>query len=212
MLGIFYLILCFLTGFCIIELVFKNIGVLTENSFYGKKINISSMYLRIPAYFVTGVLVLTWLLYIICCIFRNSSNPIGLENGLVMSAAAVFSAVAMYFIIKRKGNVFKGEGKKITTVEIVVITLVCLLVFYLMFKTLGILDGKLKIGLSVFSDFSTHLSMMRSFSHGNNFPTQYTFFGGEDVKYHFMFQFLCGNLEYLGLRLDQALNIPVLSV
>lgn len=208
MLGIFYLILCFLTGFCIIELVFKNIGALTENSFYGKKINISSMYLRIPAYFVTGVLVLTWLLYIICCIFRNSSNPIGLANGLVMSAAAVFSAVAMYFIIKRKGNVFKGEGKKITTVEIVVITLVCLLVFYLMFKTLGILDGKLKIGLSVFSDFSTHLSMMRSFSHGNNFPTQYTFFGGEDVKYHFMFQFLCGNLEYLGLRLDQALNIP----
>ena len=41
MLGIFYLILCFLSGFCIIEFVFKNIGVLTENSFYGKKINIS---------------------------------------------------------------------------------------------------------------------------------------------------------------------------
>ena len=77
-----------------------------------------------------------------------------------------------------------------------------------MFRTLGMIDGKLKIGLSVFSDFSTHLSMMRSFSHGNNFPTEYTFFGGEDVKYHFMFQFLCGNLEYLGLRLDQALNIP----
>ena len=208
MLGIFYLVLCFLTGFCIIETVFKNFGALTESSFYGKKINISSMYLRLPAYFVTGVLSVTWLLYIFCCIFRNSSNPIGIANAIVMTAAAVFSGVCMFFLIKRRGNIFKGEGKKITTVEIIIITAVCLLVFYLMFKTLGILDGKLKIGLSVFSDFSTHLSMMRSFSHGNNFPTQYTFFGGEDVKYHFMFQFLCGNLEYLGLRLDQALNIP----
>ena len=208
MLGIVYLILCFLTGFCIIELTFKNFGSLTESSFYGKKINISSMYLRLPAYFVTGVLIVTWVLYIFCCILRNTSNAIGYANVIVMTLATAFSCLCTFLIIRKKGNVFKGEGKKITTVEIIVITLVCLLVFYLMFKTLGILDGKLKIGLSVFSDFSTHLSMMRSFSHGNNFPTQYTFFGGEDVKYHFMFQFLCGNLEFLGLRLDQALNIP----
>ena len=49
--------------------------------------------------------------------------------------------------------------------------------------------------------------MMRSFSLGNNFPTQYPHFGGADVKYHFMFQFLAGNLEYLGLRLDLAYNL-----
>ena len=208
MLAIIYLLLCFLTGYCIIELVFKNIGSLTETTFYGKKIDISSLYLRIPAYFVCGVLSLTWILYITCCIFRNSANPIGTANAIVMSLAGVFVAVALFFLIKRKGNVFKGEASKITLSEIVAITMVCLIVFFLMYKTLGMLDGKLKIGLSVFSDFSTHLSMIRSFSHGNNFPTQYTFFGGEDVKYHFMFQFLCGNLEYLGLRIDQALNIP----
>ena len=46
-----------------------------------------------------------------------------------------------------------------------------------------------------------------SFSLGNNFPTQYPHFGGQDVKYHFMFQFLVGNLEFLGLRLDFAYNI-----
>ena len=38
------------------------------------------------------------------------------------------------------------------------------------------------------------------------FPTQYPHFGGEDVKYHFMFQFLTGNLEYLGMRIDIAYN------
>ena len=208
MLAIVYLLLCFLTGYCIIELVFKNIGNLTETTFYGNKINISSMYLRLPAYFVSGVLSITWILYVTCCILRNTANPIGTANAIVMSLAGVFVVITGFFLIKRKGNIFKGEADKISTAEVVIITLVCLLVFFLMFKTLGILDGKLKIGLSVFSDFSTHLSMMRSFSHGNNFPTEYTFFGGEDVKYHFMFQFLCGNLEYLGLRIDQALNIP----
>ena len=208
MLAFLYLILCFLTGFCIIESVFKNIGGLTESTFYGNKINLSSLYLRIPAYFVTGVMALTWILYILCCIFRNSSNAIGTANAIVMIGAVCFVVPMMYIIIRKKKNFLKGELARISTAEIVVVTCVCLLVLFLMFRTLGMLDGNLKIGLSVFSDFSTHLSMMRSFSHGNNFPTEYTFFGGEDVKYHFMFQFLCGNLEYLGLRIDQALNIP----
>ena len=35
---------------------------------------------------------------------------------------------------------------------------------------------------------------------------RYPHFGGQDVKYHFMFQFLVGNLEFLGLRLDIAYN------
>jgi hypothetical protein len=50
--------------------------------------------------------------------------------------------------------------------------------------------------------------MIRSFSYGNNFPTTYPHYAGEDIKYHFMFQFLAGNLEYLGLRIDYAFNLP----
>ena len=60
----------------------------------------------------------------------------------------------------------------------------------------------------MFSDFAPHLGMIRSFSVSNNFPTQYSHFAGEDVRYHFMFQFMVGNLEYLGLRLDLAFNLP----
>ena len=51
------------------------------------------------------------------------------------------------------------------------------------------------------------------FHGGNNFPTQYPHYGGQDVKYHFMFQFLVGNLEYLGLRLDLGYNlVSILSL
>ncbi len=67
--------------------------------------------------------------------------------------------------------------------------------------------NQLYSGFTVFGDYAPHTAMMRSFSMGNNFPTAYPHFGGEDIKYHFMFQFLVGNLEYLGLRLDIAYNL-----
>jgi len=55
--------------------------------------------------------------------------------------------------------------------------------------------------------------MIRSFSVGANFPTVYPHFPAGDVKYHFMFDFAAGNLEFLGLRLDHAFNVlSVLSV
>ena len=127
---------------------------------------------------------------------------------VVLIAASIYCSVMLVFIIKKKKCHFKGETDKISTVEIFMTGFVVMMSMYLMFRSLGMVEGKLKIGLSVFSDFSTHLSMMRSFSHLGNVPTHYTFFGGTDVKYHFMFQFLCGNLEFLGQRLDLALNIP----
>ena len=68
-------------------------------------------------------------------------------------------------------------------------------------------DGMLCAGYTVFSDYAPHTAMIRSFSEGANYPTQYPHFGGSDVKYHFMFQFLAGNLEYLGLRIDWAYNL-----
>ena len=74
-------------------------------------------------------------------------------------------------------------------------------------------DGILYSGFSVYGDYAPHTAMMRSFSRGNNFPTQYPHYGGQDVKYHFMFQFLVGNLEYLGFRLDLGYNlVSILSL
>ena len=208
MIGIYYLLLCFWTGFSILEPLFGDLKVFTGKTFSKKQIVLSSWYFRLPAYFVTGVPVLTWAVYIFSYLLKNTANPLGYANVIVMIAATVFCSVMLIFILKKKVSRFKGETDKISTAEIIMTGFVVMLSMYLMFRSLGMADGKLKIGLSVFSDFSTHLSMMRSFSHLGNVPTHYTFFGGTDVKYHFMFQFLCGNLEFLGLRLDLALNIP----
>ncbi|MCR4625797.1 MAG: hypothetical protein K5795_07530 [Lachnospiraceae bacterium] len=206
--GIAYLLLCFLTGFCIVESVFKDTKIFTAETFSKKQINLSSWFFRLPAYFVSGVMSVTWTVYIFAYIFRNSGNPMGYANAVSIAFVSLYCVMSFIFVIRKKKGMFKGEWDKIETAEIVMTGLVVMISMYLMFRSLGKVDGSLKIGLSVFSDFSTHLSMIRSFSHFGNVPTHYTFFGGSDVKYHFMFQFLCGNLEFLGLRLDLALNIP----
>lgn len=97
----------------------------------------------------------------------------------------------------------KGRLKK----ELILFGLLAAFITYMMFYVFYMKDGILYSGLTVYGDYAPHTAMMRSFSMGNNFPTQYPHYGGADVKYHFMFQFLAGNLEYLGMRMDIAYNI-----
>lgn len=208
MLAIVYILVCFLLGYGIIGLVLPKLNTFSDKTYSGKQIKLSSVFIKLPAWYVTGTVGLTWLVYILACCFKNTSDPLLIANLAGITAALAVSVFLIYILFKRKEKPFKGELKKISVPEIIALFLVCVLICVLMFRTLYVKDGELGIGLSVFSDFSTHLSMIRSFSHGSNFPTQYTFFGGIDVKYHFMFQFLCGNLEYLGLRIDLAFNFP----
>ena len=97
----------------------------------------------------------------------------------------------------------RRQYSMLTAGEIVFISAVIGLVSLLMWRTFFVKEGTLYVGLSVFSDFAPHLGMIRSFSLGNNFPTVYS-----HIRYHFMFQFLAGNLEFLGMRLDWAFNLP----
>lgn len=55
-------------------------------------------------------------------------------------------------------------------------------------------------------DFGLHLSLIRSFSWGNNFPVESPFFPGKPFPYHYYFDLLVGLLERSGLRIDTAFN------
>lgn len=55
-------------------------------------------------------------------------------------------------------------------------------------------------------DFGLHLSLIRSFSWGNNFPPELPFFPGSTLPYHYYFDLGVGLLEKVGLRIDLALN------
>lgn len=80
--------------------------------------------------------------------------------------------------------------------------------FWLMFKTFSYQDGTMQIASKVWSDFASHIPLIRSFSFGLNIPPEFPIFPGSPIKYHFLFYYLVGSLEKIGIPIDFALNIP----
>src|SRR5262245_39521010 len=78
---------------------------------------------------------------------------------------------------------------------------------WLMFATLSSTGGKLQIAHNQFSDFGPNTAIMQSFAVGHNFPTQYPHFPGDRIRYHFLYYFAAGNLEFLGLDPSWSLNL-----
>lgn len=167
-----------------------------------------------PAWFGVGILFMTWGVYLLSGLFSvygSIQQPLYYGNLLMLLLGCV-----VIFFLRRQ-----SLPKRICMVcdrtrlgrEAVLFAVTALFVTCMMFYVFHIKDGYLYSGFTVYGDYAPHTAMMRSFSWGNNFPTQYPHFGGEDVKYHFMFQFLAGNLEYLGLPIDWAFNlVSILSL
>ena len=81
---------------------------------------------------------------------------------------------------------------------------------WLMFSTFSMSDGAIRIANHQWSDFGSTVSIMQSFAEGNNFPTEYPHFSGERIRYHFLYYFQAGNLEFLGL--NPAMSNNLLSI
>ncbi|MBI2621141.1 MAG: hypothetical protein HYW63_00650 [Candidatus Levybacteria bacterium] len=79
---------------------------------------------------------------------------------------------------------------------------------FLMFSSFSSGEGIIMISSKAWSDFASHIPLIRSFSLGSNFPPEYPLFPGEPIKYHFIFYYIVGLLEKIGLPIGLALNIP----
>ena len=75
-----------------------------------------------------------------------------------------------------------------------------------MASTFGYSNGNILIKNKLNSDFLSHISLIRSFSRGENFPPEYPHFAGVPIRYHFIFYAAVGLLEMAGMRIDFALN------
>lgn len=205
MLGILFVILGSLMGKELLE------GILDNKT----RENQNQIWILLPGAFGIGMLLMGWGTYLV----SGAASAIGAEIPLIYGNLAVMGAVAVFLAVLYTGRIRKGwavlfhknrkmiKYKKLFQKEALFFTILALFLIWIMFYVFFIRDGVLYSGFTVYGDYAPHTAMMRSFSLGNNFPTQYPHFGGEDVKYHFMFQFLVGNLEFLGLRLDVAYNL-----
>ncbi len=83
-----------------------------------------------------------------------------------------------------------------------------LLSFIFFQSTFWYKDQTFFIKSKLWSDFAAHIPLVRSFSLGENYsPIQYPMFAGEKIHYHFLFYFLAGFLEKIGVRIDLAINL-----
>ncbi len=212
--AILYILLCILTGYCLCSNLLPQLKSIGAKSFGGKAINLSDWLVLLPAWYLIGTLFVTWFAYLLALIISvtgvNSDDPLSLANMLTFVFFIIVDGLLLFRLHRINDFGLKEACKSPTPkwFEIAFFALVFLLITYLMFGSFYVKDGQLFVSYSVSSDFAVHLGMIRSFSYGNNFPTQYSHFAGEDIKNHFMFEFLVGNLEYLGMRIDLAFNIP----
>lgn len=211
MLGIIYLILCMLTGMEMAGCLFPR-----QTTERGNRI-----WVVLPAAFGMGILMLTWAVYILSWMFSicaGAEHPLFYGNLIVFLVDILLLSGIFRWKKKKQQKMFVISERMISRKwilkkELLLFGILTFFVTWMMFYVFHMKDGILYSGFSVYGDYAPHTAMMRSFSRGNNFPTQYPHYGGQDVKYHFMFQFLVGNLEYLGLRLDLGYNlVSILSL
>ncbi|MCR4586607.1 MAG: hypothetical protein K5686_12900 [Lachnospiraceae bacterium] len=213
MLAILYIFFCIFTGALLIWCVIPSIQTAAGTDIRGRETGLPWWSVTLPAAYITGSVAVGWAVYVFSYL-RMHFHP-ETEHPLIFGNSFAFlffflTDVILFILIRKRGRLsFPSYDplKKHLTVCILWGGLAGFLLFFF-YRTFHIADDELKVGLSVFSDFATHIGMERSFSLGNNFPTAYSHYAGSDIRYHFMYQFMMGNLEFLGLRIDHAFNLP----
>ena len=172
---------------------------------------------RCAAAILVGLLVSSWFTYLAGLAFFWTPQPLLWANLLFFVAA-----VALLSWPKWKGRILKStsveaypkrsnlyltrpEGSSIA--EWLLIAGYVVLVSWMMFASFNAKEGKLLIANPEYSDFGPNTALIQSFAVGHNFPTEYPHFSGDRIRYHFLFYFQAGNLEFLGFNPAWSLNL-----
>src|SRR5215469_2192458 len=172
---------------------------------------------RCAAAILVGLLVSSWFTYLAGLAFFWASRPLVWANFLFLIAA-----IAVLSWPKWKGRIVKSASTKVHEnrsdvylprpkgsgiADWLLITGYIVLVSWMMFASFNSKGGKLQIANPEYSDFGPNTAIMQSFAVGHNFPTEYPHFSGDRIRYHFLFYFQAGNLEFLGLNPVWSLNL-----
>jgi DNA-binding beta-propeller fold protein YncE len=175
---------------------------------------------RCAAAILVGLLVSTWFTYLVGLAFFWTSQPLLWANLLFFVAT-----IALLSWPKWKGKILKSAPEEAypkrsnlylprprgsSIADWLLIAGYVVLVSWMMFASFNTKAGKLQIANPEYSDFGPNTALMQSFAVGHNFPTEYPHFSGDRIRYHFLFYFQAGNLEFLGL--DPAWSLNLLSI
>ena len=224
MLAVIYLIIAIFFGTQLIRFLIPDIrrlyvGIAADQSILDK---VPTNLFLIPAGTLIGLLVTGWVTYFLAYIMEPY---IPADTATLLPAnivgMCIFAYLACLFwqrcFLRNFRNTQSGNYRKLpefrrhpgsiifyATSVIILLVAVSFVYFYTCYAE----NGTVRLGFSIFSDFSPHVAITSGFGVGSNFPTQYPHFSGDNIQYHFLFYFLTGNMEALGLPLEWAINLP----
>src|SRR6267154_2543517 len=173
---------------------------------------------RFGAAVITGVLISSWFTYLAGLLFTSAKQPLLWGNALFFVAATTVLCWSIWKQRLTRHGQNKSDNRPDTKLYLprptssgvadwVLIAGYVILVSWMMFASFSAKDGKLHISNPEYSDFGPNTAIMQSFAVGHNFPTEYPHFSGDRIRYHFLFYFQAGNLEFLGLNPVWSLNL-----
>src|SRR6266704_7225233 len=176
---------------------------------------------RCAAAILVGLLASSWFTYLVGLAFWWTSRPLLWSNLLFFVAAVavltwpkwkskLVKPNDAWTNVRRSTDLYLPRPKGSGIADWLLIAGYVALVSWMMFASFSSSDGNLRIANAQYSDFGPNTAIMQSFAVGHNFPTEYPHFSGDRIRYHFLFYFQAGNLEFLGL--DPAWSLNLLSI
>lgn len=207
MFAVVFLVLCFVTGFALVIGLVPRVMQRKILTVAGEKAR-NPFFALFPACFLSGTALLTWMVYILGCTLQNTAHPLVYADMIVMPVALIVSTIV---ILRARIRVRFRElfrSLRPSTSEMVYFAFSLAVSVVLMIAGFRVIHGQICIAAPVVEDFSLHVNLIRSFSVWEKVPAQFPYFTDSGINYHFMMDFLAGNLELLGLRIDFAYNVP----
>jgi DNA-binding beta-propeller fold protein YncE len=175
---------------------------------------------RCAAAILVGLLASSWFTYLAGLAFFWTSRPLLWANLLFFVASVALLSSPKWkgrFVKSTPGEAYLNPSKLFlprprgsSIADWLLIAGYVVLVSWMMFASFNTKAGKLQIANPEYSDFGPNTALIQSFAVGHNFPTEYPHFSGDRIRYHFLFYFQAGNLEFLGL--DPAWSLNLLSI
>jgi len=187
-----------------LALIYLGVAICVGDRLCGRFYRFVSTAHRWASAVLVGLLLSSCFTYLAARHFAGARNPLLWGDILFFAAAAIF----LLKCSRKRGPVLiEPQSSRSAKWDWAVLTLYAALATWMMFATLDFKDGVLLIGVNQWSDYGPNTAIVQSFAFGHNFPAEYPHFAGEPIRYHFLFYFLAGNLEFLGLSLVWSLNL-----
>lgn len=162
---------------------------------------------RFATSFLVGVLLSTWIVFLSAVALRRLAHPLVAGNIAFLIVLAAVAFLARRFPRRAPDEVPLPRPAGSIRWDLVWLSAFLVLTVWLMFATLSFKDGQFQIAFKAWTDFGANVSLTQSFALGHNFPPEHPFFPGEFIRYHFLFWFQTGNLEFLGLNPVWSINL-----